>query len=264
VLTEKPFAMTVQEGEELVRMAQTNNLRLAIVHNFQFARSTKRLLAEISKGTFGAIRSVNAVQFGNPGRRLPAWYEELPLGLFYDESPHLLYLTRLIAGPIELSRCLTFPSSNGLKTPARIDAILRSSILDCPISLHCNFESPVSEWYLAVFGEKRLGLVDVFRDIYVSLPNDGKHETYTVLRTSVLAVAQHLWQHVISGIPHLTGRLAYGNEEVFARFQSAIHGRIEDLAPIGPESALAVLRLQHAIVAKQEIMCGVQSKRVHP
>jgi predicted dehydrogenase len=254
VLTEKPFAMTVAEGEELVRLAQARDLRLGIVHNFQFARSTKRLLAELSEGAFGAIRAVYAVQFANPRRRLPTWYEELPLGIFYDESPHLLYLIRLVAGPIELTRCLTFPSSTGLKTPARIDASFRSPSLDCPISLHCNFESPITEWYVAVFGENRLGMVDVLRDIYISLPNDGRHETYTVLRTSLLATTQHWWQHVVSGIPHLTGRLVNGNEEVFARFHRAINGAIEDLAPIGPESALAVLRLQHAIVERQEII----------
>lgn len=254
VLTEKPFAMTVAEGEELVQLAQANHRRLAIVHNFQFANSMKRLLAEISSGAFGAIRAVNGVQFGNPSRRLPKWYEDLPLGLFYDESPHLLYLTRRVAGPVEVSRCLTFPSSAGLETPARMDVIFRSPTLDCPISLHLNFESPLSEWYFCVFGERRVGMVDIFRDIYISLPNDGQHESYTVLRTSLLAIRQHLWQTIVRGVSHLTGRLAYGNEEVFARFRHGIDEPLDSPDPIGPENALAVLRLQHEILEKQETM----------
>jgi scyllo-inositol 2-dehydrogenase (NADP+) len=254
VLTEKPFAMTRAEGEELVQIAQEKRRRLAIVHNFQFAYSMKRLLAQISDGSLGAIRAVNGIQFGNPGRRLPKWYEELPLGLFYDESPHLLYLTRRVAGPVELTRCLTFPSTTGLKTPARMDVIFQSPTLDCPISVHFNFESPVSEWYFCVFGEKRVGIVDIFRDIYISLPNDGQHENYTVLRTSLVAIRQHAWQTMVRGVLHLTGRLAYGNEEVFARFRRTIDGPAEDPDPIGPESALAVLRLQHEILQKQEIV----------
>lgn len=252
VLTEKPFAMTVAEGEALAELAASANLRLAIVHNFQFARSTRRLLREIESGRLGKVCSVSAVQFGNPGRRLPKWYEKLPLGLFYDESPHLLYLVRKVAGPIELCRCIVHESSTGLRTPARIDAYFRSSALAGPITLTCNFESPVSEWYLMVFGEQRLGIVDVFRDIYLSLPNDGLHETRTVIRTSLWATAQHFWQHAVSGIPHLTGQLLYGNEEVFTRFARAIRGFPEELEPIGPENALAVLRLQHAIVEQQE------------
>jgi predicted dehydrogenase len=252
VLTEKPFTMTVAEGEELVELAKASDLRLAIVHNFQFARSTKQLLREISQGLFGVVRAINAVQFGNPGRRLPLWYDQLPLGLMYDESPHLLYLIRAVGGEIQLVRSLTYPSSTGLNTPARVDAFFSSPTFHGPITLSCNFESPVSEWYMMVFGENRLGVVDVFRDIYISLPNDGAHQTSKVFRTSLYSMGQHLWQHVVSGIPHLRGRLFYGNDDVFARFAGAIRGAVEVLAPIGPTSALAVLRLQHQIIDRQE------------
>ena len=260
VLTEKPFAMSISEGEELVHLAQTNQRRLAIVHNFQFASSMKRLLADIDRGVLGAVRAVNGIQLGNPMRRLPKWYEELPLGLFYDESPHLLYLTRRVAGNIELTRCLTFPSNTGLNTPARMEVFFSSPLLDCPVSLHLNFESPLSEWHFCVFGEKRLGIVDVFRDIYISLPNDGRHESYTVLRTSLLATGQHLWQTATRGVWHLTGRLAYGNDEVFARFLRSIGEPADSEDPIGPESALAVLRLQHQILECQELMVGRGAK----
>ena len=252
VLTEKPFTMTVPEGEELVALAAKQDRRLAIVHNFQFARSTLRLKADIASGALGVIRGIDAVQFGNPGRRLPAWYEQLPLGLFYDESPHLLYLMGAVAGPLELGRSIVIPGRGGAKTPARIDAYFHSDAIDCPVSLHCNFESPVSEWYLMVFGETRLAIVDVFRDIYISLPNDGTHDTARVLRTSLAATAQHWWQHVTSGIPHLTGRLMYGNDEVFRRFGQAIGGAVSELEPICGARALAVLKLQHDIISRQE------------
>ena len=252
VLTEKPFTMTVAEGKELVELAEGRDLRLAIVHNFQFARSTKLLLRDISRGTIGAVRAVNAVQFGNPDRRLPLWYDQLPLGLMSDESPHLLYLIRAVAGEIKLTRSLLHPSTTGLNTPARLDAFFQSSTVQGPITLSCNFESPVSEWYLMVCGANRLGIVDVFRDIYISLPNDGTHQTANVFRTSLYATGQHLFQHFVSGFPHLKGSLFYGNDEVFRRFSHAIRGSIEDLGPIGPESAMAVLRLQHEIINRQE------------
>jgi predicted dehydrogenase len=252
VLTEKPFTVTVAEGEDLVTLAGASDRRLAIVHNFQFARSTRALLSDLEAGRLGEVTALNAVQFGNPRRRLPVWYEELPLGLFYDESPHLLYLLRRLAGPLELQRCLVAPSTRGLKTPARIDAWFRSAERPVPITLNCNFESPVSEWHLMVFGSERLGIVDVFRDIYVSLPNDEAHDTPRVLRTSLVATAQHWWQHVVSGVPHLRGRLFYGNEQVFDRFVRAAHGEHAALEPISGVRALEVLRLQHAIVERQE------------
>ena len=252
VLTEKPFTMTVAEGEDLVALAAAQDRRLAIVHNFQFARSTRSLLADLQSGRLGKLKAINAVQFGNPRRRLPVWYEDLPLGLFYDESPHLLYLTRRLAGELKLERAITTPSTMGLKTPARVDAYFSAPGFEGPITLNCNFESPVSEWYLMAFGEKALGIVDVFRDIYIALPNDGGHDTRNVVRTSLVATGQHWLQHLTSGIPHLTGRLSYGNDEVFDRLARGINGDLQALAPIGAQSALDVLKLQHAIIDNQE------------
>jgi len=247
VLTEKPFVMTVSEGEELTRMAENTDRRLAVVHNFQFARSTKRLLDDIANGELGELRGIDAIQLGNPLRRLPEWYEELPLGLFYDESPHLLYLARAVAGPLRLERAMSVKSRSGLRTPARVEAWFEGAA-GYPIRLGCNFESPVSEWHLMVFGEKRLGIVDVFRDIYLSLPNDGSHDTRRVVTTSLVATWQHWTQHLTSGFRHLTGTLFYGNHEVFARFGEAVAGNRAALGPIGAECALDALKLQHAII----------------
>ncbi len=251
VLTEKPFTMTVAEGHAVAEAAAAKDLQLAVVHNFQFARSTQKLLADLADGRLGTLSTINAVQLGNPRRRLPVWYDTLPFGLFYDESPHLLYLLGRLAGEIELTRVLTTPHRDGRNTPGQIDAFFR-----CPngmaATLRCNFDSPVSEWHIMAFGDRGLGIVDVFRDIYIFLPNDGRHDTLRVLRTSLAATTQHWWQHITSGVPHLAGRLFYGNEEAFARFAAAVHGDTEALAPISTAKALAVLELQHAIVARAE------------
>jgi scyllo-inositol 2-dehydrogenase (NADP+) len=252
VLTEKPFTMASGEGSELVGLAKRTDRRLAIVHNFQFARSTRRLLADIASGALGEIRGVDAVQFGNPNRRLPDWCEELPFGLFYDESPHLLYLLRAVAGPLTLARSLVVPSRKGLNTPARIEAWFTGDRIRYPVRLACNFDSPISEWYLTVSGTKALGVVDIFRDIYLALPDDGRHDTAKVLRTSMIATVQHWLQHVTSGLPHLAGRLTYGNDELFDRFARAIKGDVEALEPISSYAAQAVLALQHEIIQRAE------------
>ena len=252
VLTEKPFTMAAGEGETLVAAAAAADRRLAIVHNFQFARSARRLRADLEKGALGDLRGVDAVQLGNPSRRLPTWIDELPFGLFYDESPHLLYLLRSVAGPLALARALVVADRDGAATPSRVEAWFTGEDVDCPIRLACNFESPVSEWYLLVSGTKRLAILDIFRDIYLTLPNDGRHDTARVLRTSVAATWQHWLQHVTSGVLHLTGRLDYGNGEVFDRFARAVGGDSDALGPVGPEAALAVLKLQHEIATRAE------------
>lgn len=248
VLTEKPFAMTVEEGEELVALATESGRTLAVVHNFQFAPSTQRLLADIRSGKIGRIRSVSGVVFGNPRRRLPEWYEELPLGLFYDESPHLYYLLRVVLpNPMTPLQCDIFPGSEGKATPAQLSQWFTSSTEEgttIPVHLAMNFESPLSEWHLQVHGEHAFADVDIFRDIYLCLPNDGAHTAATILRTSLQTSLQHWMQHVPCGLKHFRGRMWYGNEEVFHRFADAIR-RKQQPEGISGEDALAVLKLQH-------------------
>jgi predicted dehydrogenase len=254
VITEKPFAMTVAEGEELVALAAERSRQLAIVHNFQFASSTQRLIDDVAAGKLGRIKSIIAMQWGNPGRRLPTWYEELPAGLFFDESPHLLYLVRRLApSALRLVHVDSCPSTEGLRTPASIDASYRATVdgRDIPVTVNCRFEAPLSEWHVAVLGERSAGIVDVFRDIYLHLPNDGRHVTSTVLRTSWRATAMHWARHLVNGPLHLTGRLLYGNETVFRRFADAVRtGRAPE--GISGQDALAVLKMQHAIIGAVE------------
>jgi predicted dehydrogenase len=257
VLTEKPFTMSIAEGHDLVARSKQTNRVLGIVHNFQFARSTRRLLRDLEAGVFGDVRGLVARQYGNPARRLPAWYQQLPLGLFYDESPHLLYLLRRLSpGQLQLLSCDLFPSTSGNATPAIVQAQYASILQDgrrIPVTLSLHFESPVSEWHVAVLGDRGIGDVDVFRDIYVRLPNDGEHRTLSVLRTSAAATWKHWSQHVTRGPLHLSGRLLYGNEEVYSRFHAAVTTQ-SPLSDISAEDALEVLKMQHDILERARVL----------
>lgn len=250
VLTEKPFTMEPAEADDLIARRDKAGRQLCVVHNFQFARSTRRLLADVEAGRIGEIRSLSAVQLGNPRRRLPTWHEELPLGLFYDESPHLLYLLkRLAPSPLSFEQAQVHGSTAGARTPASVTAHYSYAAGDiaCPATLSLNFESPLSEWYLMVHGTERLGIVDIFRDIYITLPNDGAHVASTILRTSALATWQHWAQTVTSGIRHFTGRLSYGNDIVFGQFASAaLDG--ERAFGMEAEDARDVQRMQQQII----------------
>jgi scyllo-inositol 2-dehydrogenase (NADP+) len=247
VLTEKPFVLDPAEGEALVALARDRGRVLAVVHNFQFARSTRRLLADLQAGRYGEVRFIHAQQLGNPSRRLPAWYEELPLGLYYDESPHMFYLLRAIApAPLEFRGAQVHPSTLGKRTPAWISAHYSAGRLRIPVKLDMAFEAPLSEWHVSVGGERCLGDVDVFRDIYLRIPNDGAHTTWRVMRTSLAATWGHWIQHFVSGPRHLAGALLYGNDEVFRRFAAAVRSGGEPRG-ISAADALAVLRMQHEI-----------------
>lgn len=246
VLTEKPFAMLPSQGREMCETARRVGRTLAVMHNFQFANSALRLMKDLEDGRLGAITRINAVQLSNPRRRLPVWYEGLPGGLFYDESPHLLYLMRRFApGALTLRNVYAIPDPAGARTPDLLNACYQAGSV--PVTLDMHFRAPVSEWHFCVEGEEGMGVVDVFRDIYLRLPNDGLHTTKTVLRTSLAATLQHWAQHFTSGVSHLTGSLDYGNNTVFARFADAIEAGGEP-SGISAADALAVLEMQHALL----------------
>ncbi|MEA2367357.1 MAG: scyllo-inositol 2-dehydrogenase [Thermoleophilaceae bacterium] len=240
VLCEKPLAVGADEVERLEALACENGVVLAVVHNFQFARSATRARHWIDSGRLGAIRSLRALLLSSPSRRLPPWYEELPLGLFYDESPHAIALARHLTSAELEPVSASVVGGDGV-TPSQLDLSLNAA--GVPVGLHMSFDSPVSEWHTMVLGERGVASVDLFRDIATFVPADGGHGPREVLRSSAAATAGHWAGYVRSGIGHLRGSLRYGADEVYARFHSAV---VDGRRPEGIEAsdAVAVARVQ--------------------
>jgi scyllo-inositol 2-dehydrogenase (NADP+) len=245
VLLEKPMCLAVGEGETLAEKARSKGVTLAIVHNFQFARSVGRAKAMLASGRWGRLTGLHAFQLSNPQRRLPSWCEQLPLGLFFDESPHLLYLLKAFGGKVEARRASITPSSTGKATPAVVQAEFDVSGL--PATMYMNFEAPISEWHLMVFTEKGAAIIDIFRDILVFVPTDHAHSAKDVVRSSLAMILGHSAGFLRSGYRMITKNLLYGNDEVVGRFFEAVEGGSEPIG-IDAASALDILKLQHAIM----------------
>jgi len=251
VLVEKPMALEVDAARELADIAEREGRVLAVVHNFQFARSTMRLKALISAGRLGEIQAVWGAQLSNPRRRLPEWYESLPLGLFYDESPHFFYLVRsILGGSLQIEVVHLVPGPPGRSTPAAITLLMRAGSTPAQISM--NFTAPVSEWHLTVIGSEALAVLDVFRDVLVVTRNDREHLGRHILRTTADAMTSHLGGVARSGALNALGRLAYGNDVVIGRFVDACRTRV---APqdISANDGVDVVRLQHEVLDRSGI-----------
>lgn len=246
VLLEKPMALEVDEARELAEIAEHEGRILAVVHNFQFARSTLRLKKMIAAGRLGEVQALWGAQLSNPKRRLPEWYESLPLGLFYDESPHFFYLVRsLLGADLDMEVVHLVPGTQGRSTPAAITLLMRSGAIPAQISM--NFVAPISEWHLTVIGSHALAVLDVFRDVLVVTRNDREHLGRHILRTSADAMTSHLAGVARSGALNVMGRLAYGNDVVIARFVEACRTRIPP-RDISASDGVAVVRLQHEVI----------------
>ena len=251
VLLEKPMALEVDQARELGDIARREGRILAMVHNFQFARSTLRLRKLIADGRLGEIQAVWGSQLSNPRRRLPEWYETLPLGLFYDESPHFFYLVRaLLNGDPEIEVVHVVAGEPGRSTPAAITLLMRAGSMPAQISM--NFVAPVSEWHLTVIGSRALAVLDVFRDVLVVTRNDREHLGRHILRTTSDVITSHLGGVARSGALNVLGKLAYGNDVVIARFLEACRTRVPP-KDISAADGLEVVRLQHEVIDRARV-----------
>lgn len=252
VLVEKPFVCNIEQAKELVSLAKDLKLILAINFNIQYSKSFMSLERMIQKKELGEIKSIYCVQLTNQSRRIPRWTEDLPLGLFFDESPHYFYLIKKLIGEnIKIISAHQSKSEKRTNTPEILN--LNLEVNSMPVTIYWNFDSPICEWYFTVFGEKKSASVDIFRDTLIVLPNDSPHLGFEVLRTSLVATIQHWKGVIINGLFYLQNKLYYGFDLAQTNFYMAIvHNDTKNINGMSAKDALYVTEIQLKIVENLE------------
>ncbi|MFH0907577.1 MAG: Gfo/Idh/MocA family oxidoreductase [bacterium] len=248
VLTEKPMTVKQEHAVELAAMARERKLTLALVHNLQFGRAAQSLRRDLASGRLGPIRAVYGVQVSNHARKIPAWCHALPLGLFYDEAPHFYYLFRWLAGDMELLQSTVWKDGRHDHTPRIVSAEYRAA-KGFPVFLHVNFDSSITEWHITVIAEKGVAHLDMWRDIYHFLPNDGVHGAKDIFMKSIRMTTQHLRGVWANGLLYVRGGYLCGNNEVVSRFHRAIRGE-DCLQGMNAEEGQRVTGMMHEVIAK--------------
>ena len=249
VLTEKPMTIDPQQGRQLAELAASKRLVLAVVHNFQFSRASSRFRNILAEKKLGAIKTIYGVQLCNHSRKIHDWCDDMPLGLFFDEAPHFYYMLRWLGGgELKLLNASVWRNEEGRNTPRTVTGEYRAPN-NVPIYLHINFGSSITEWHITIVCEKGVVDLDLWRDIYTFIPNDGVHTAKDITRTSIYATAQHLWGVFTGGVRHVRGQHLYGNVEVVSRFYRAIQGQ-DSLVGMNPAEGIRVVEMQHEIIAE--------------
>ena len=245
VFLEKPMAMSLSEAEEMAAASRATGRMLCVSHNFLFSRSMQRIRKALASGEAGEVEMVVAFQASSPQRRLPTWYGKLPGGLFFDESPHLLYLLAGILGETELVHAHATGDSSHAEQPIRtLQATIRSA--SAPASLIMSFDAPVSEWHLLIVCKNRVLIADLFRDVSTVLGPDRRHEALDILRTSAFAGIQQAAGFVHSGLRVAAGRQHWGHETLIHNFIDSV--RTGGDAPVPIEDALNVCAITDDIL----------------
>lgn len=225
VLVEKPMMMSVEQCDEVGKIASAKGLVLFVMHSFQFSNGMKKLVQLYEGGYFGELQSILELQLSNRDRRLPVWYNELPLGLFYDEAAHFFYGARRFGGKLEVLNAHAQYNEKKDNTPRFLEVQMQAGKI--PVQMYMNFNSPICEWGIFLICDKKIAIYDYFKDILIILNNDNKHYAKDVLRTS-LSFSWQFWRGFIkNGFKMLSGKLLYGHDECIRRYGNAIINKVD-------------------------------------
>ncbi|KON86266.1 oxidoreductase [Sporosarcina globispora] len=106
IIVEKPMSLKLEDSEEMIKVAQENNVKLAVVHPNRFRPAVQMLKAELEKGSFGKLSHANATVRWNRGQ---AYYDqadwrgtkEFDGGVLMNQAIHDLDLMLWLMGPVE-------------------------------------------------------------------------------------------------------------------------------------------------------------------
>lgn len=245
VLCEKPMAVELEDAQRMVTAADESSTELGIVHNFLYSRSVRKARRLVEEGAFGDIRYVKGVQFSSPRRDLPSWYIDLPGGLFFDESPHLLYLIESFIGSLDVVSA-TAQKNDRSGQPLESVTATFDGVDGRQGQLSMIFDAPLSEWFFVICGTKRLAVVDIFRDIIVHVGQENSHSPVEVLQTALSGMGQFGYGAVKSGVHMIQGDLFFGFETLLDQYLNSLESSAA--SPVTPEQGYKILEGSHSVL----------------
>lgn len=212
VLTEKPMAMSRAEADNMIAAAHSHDRTLSVVHNFLYMQAIQTVREAVKSGSAGEVNRTFAVQlkrFTHGDRHGQEWFDKLPGGLFWDESPHMLYLTKAFLNEMSLESASVTPR-HGAKQ--QYDSIRARFVGESGAegNLLMAFDSPVTEWWFVVVCERELFLVDIFRNIVLRFDEESDHSALRVVRVLTSGILQLGVGGFTSGVRLLHDRFIEG------------------------------------------------------
>ena len=166
VFVEKPFSSNVAQGEELINLADKNNLKIMVDHTFLFTGAVRKMREIIDSGELGSLFFYDSV-------RVNLGLFQHDINVIWDLAPHDFSIMNYLIDqePTAVSALGTNHFGNGLEDVAYVAVHFDNGFI---AHFHCNWLSPVKVRRTLISGDKKM-LVwdDVSADEKVKIYDKG-------------------------------------------------------------------------------------------
>ncbi len=148
VLIEKPLASSVAQGEELVNLAEKNNLRLMCDHTFCYTGAVRKIRDIVKSGTLGELLYFDSV-------RVNLGLFQQDVNVVWDLAPHDLSIVDFVVDekPVLVSAHGVSHAGNDLENIAYISLGYQNSFI---AHFHVNWLSPVKVRKTMIAGSEKM------------------------------------------------------------------------------------------------------------
>jgi len=148
VLVEKPLASSVEQGEELVRLAKENNLQLMCDHTFCYTGVVRKMKELVDSGELGELLYFDSV-------RINLGLFQQDINVIWDLAPHDLSILDFIIDetPVSVSAHGVSHAGNNLENIAYVSLGYNSSFIS---HFHLNWLSPVKIRKTIICGSEKM------------------------------------------------------------------------------------------------------------
>jgi predicted dehydrogenase len=148
VLVEKPLASSVAQGEELVNLAEKNNLRLMCDHTFCYTGAVRKIQDIVKSGTLGELHYFDSV-------RVNLGLFQQDVNVVWDLAPHDLSIVDFVVDekPVLVSAHGVSHAGNDIENIAYISLGYQNSFI---AHFHVNWLSPVKVRKTMIAGSEKM------------------------------------------------------------------------------------------------------------
>lgn len=148
IFVEKPFTSTVAQGEELIRIAQKNDLKIMVDHTFLFTGAVQKMREIIDSGELGDLFFYDSV-------RVNLGLFQHDINVIWDLAPHDFSIMNYLIDekPAAITALGSNHFGNSMEDVAYVVVHFDNGLIG---HFHCNWLSPVKIRKTLVSGDKKM------------------------------------------------------------------------------------------------------------